>query len=117
MPPHAVFNQQGRRPVGQVDQDAEIARALQAQEMHRANHPSQHRRSSGGGQAPGHEERQRARDEQLKMALEANPEGFTSVPMLYVNVMLNNVQLKAFVDTGAQMTVMNLACATKCGLQ
>ena len=57
-----------------------------------------------------------ARDEQLKMALEVNPEAFVKVPMLYVACTLNNVPLTAFVDTGAQMTVMTAKCAQKCGL-
>ena len=39
----------------------------------------------GAGQHdPQREARHRARDEQLKMALEVNPEAFVSVPMLYV---------------------------------
>ena len=56
------------------------------------------------------------RDEQLRMALEANPEAFISVPMLYVQATLNDVAVKAFVDTGAQMTVMNLDMAQRCKL-
>lgn len=36
--------------------------------------------------------------------------------MLYVRCTLNNVGLSAFVDTGAQMTVMTLNCARKCNL-
>ena len=59
--------------------------------------------SSGGGRHdPEREARHKARDEQLKMALEVNPEAFVSVPMLYVQCLLNNTPVKAFVDTGAQ---------------
>ena len=36
--------------------------------------------------------------------------------MLYVPCTLNEVSIKAFVDTGAQMTVMNVQCAQKCNL-
>jgi len=50
------------------------------------------------------------------MALEANPEAFVQVPMLYVRCTLNDHPLKAFVDTGAQMTVMSAQCAQKCRL-
>ena len=50
------------------------------------------------------------------MAMEVNPEAFVHVPMLYVQCLLNNVPLKAFVDTGAQMTVMTVQCAKKCNL-
>ena len=106
----------------QVDSDAAIARAMQAQEYHATTHRAQAGAApSGHAQrapaASGHAERQRARDEQLKLAMEATPEAFCKVPMLYVRCTLNDVPLKAFVDTGAQMTVMSLECAQKCKLQ
>jgi len=80
----------------------------------------QHAGVSGGlpGREPVREReaRHRLRDKQLEMALEVNPEAFVSVPMLYVQCELNNVPIKAFVDTGAQMTVMNTKCAQRTGL-
>ena len=106
----------------QAKSDEAIARALQAQEYHQSTHRVQAHHvgraagSGGGGHAPGHAERQQARDEQLRMALEANPEGFVKVPMLFVRCTLNDVPLKAFVDTGAQCTVMSLECAQRCKL-
>ena len=94
----------------QISLDSQIAKALQAQENHRARHPGRH--SGGqhsGGHGSGRDPRdvrhgsgRDPRDEQLRIALEANPEGFVSVPMLYVACTLNEVPLKAFVDTGAQ---------------
>jgi len=100
----------------QVDSDAASARALKAQEYHATTHRA-HQPSGAAPAASGHAERQRARDEQLKLAMEATPEAFCKVPMLYVRCTLNDVPLKAFVDTGAQMTVMSLECAQKCKLQ
>ena len=119
----------------QAKSDEAMARALQAQEYNQSTQrvqqpphrsggggPAQllqqppHQRGSSSGHAPGHAERQAARDEQLKMALEANPEAFVSVPMLFVRCTLNDVPLKAFVDTGAQMTVMSIETAQKCKL-
>ena len=109
----------------QVRGDEAIARALQEQEYHKQSHraPTDPRHASGGHAASaghaassGHAERQLVRDEQLRMALEANPEAFVSVPMLHVNCTLNDVPLKAFVDTGAQMTVMSLQTAQRCKL-
>ena len=49
-------------------------------------------------------------------AMENNPEAFAAVFMLYVNVTINNAPLKAFVDSGAQMTIMSKDCAERCGL-
>lgn len=108
----------GRGSSRQEEQDEALARALQAQEYHsrtRGRPPAPHG-DYAEQRIPGHEERQRARDEQLRMAIEVNPEAFVHVPMLYVRCTLNNVALRAFVDTGAQMTVMTLDCAKKCNL-
>ena len=156
------------RQQAQQAQDQKLAQMLQAQEFHRAQHPShlvhgghhaghqgghhaghigggahgghgggipammggggrgglQAMLMGGGGNSGGHggghdaarEARHRARDEQLEMALAANPEAFVSVPMLYVNCMLNDVPLKAFVDTGAQVTVLSVKGAQRCNL-
>lgn len=54
--------------------------------------------------------------ENFEAALEHNPEAFGSVHMLYVDIEVNCVPLKAFVDSGAQTTIMNRSCAEKCGL-
>jgi DNA damage-inducible protein 1 len=47
------------------------------------------------------------------MAMEANPEAFATVTMLYVNMDVNGIALKAFVDSGAQMTIMGKSTAEK----
>ncbi|OLY84678.1 DNA damage-inducible protein 1 [Smittium mucronatum] len=52
----------------------------------------------------------------MEDALEHNPESFASVSMLYIDTEVNNHHIKAFVDSGAQATIMNTSCAERCGL-
>ncbi|KAF3783839.1 DNA damage-inducible protein 1 [Nymphaea thermarum] len=59
---------------------------------------------------------QRGIDENWEAALEHNPEGFARVVMLYVDMEVNGVPLKAFVDSGAQSTIISKSCAERCGL-
>lgn len=48
--------------------------------------------------------------------MEYTPEVFGSVSMLFVNMEVNNVPVQAFVDSGAQVTIMTVEFANKCGL-
>ena len=52
-----------------------------------------------------------------EMAFEVNPEAFVPVPMLYAACSVNDVPLKAFVDTGDQMAVMTAKCVQHCKLE
>lgn len=55
-------------------------------------------------------------DMNMQQAYEHHPENFAQVTMLYVLVYVNKVAVQAFVDTGAQMTIISKECVEKCHL-
>lgn len=61
--------------------------------------------------------RQENVSENMHAALEHNPESFGRVVMLFVDCKINALEgVKAFVDSGAQTTIISKTCAERCGL-
>jgi len=61
-------------------------------------------------------DRQKLVNEQYRDAMQEYPESMGRVLMLYIEANINNKPLQAFVDSGAQTTIMSKKCAERCGI-
>lgn len=72
--------------------------------------------SQGGGGMAAMEGVEPAVAENFEAAYERNPESFGQVTMLFVDAKINNVSVTAFVDSGAQATILSVDAAKRCGI-
>ena len=55
-------------------------------------------------------------EDNFVQAYEHTPEAFGRVVMLYISCSVNRTAITAFIDSGAQMTIMNERTAERCGI-
>jgi len=91
----------------------------------RTQEAEQFRRANMFNADPFNLEAQKAIEEEIRMenvnenfanATEFTPEAFGRVVMLYIDCEVHNTPIKAFIDTGAQMSIMSQSCAERCGI-
>jgi DNA damage-inducible protein 1 len=61
--------------------------------------------------------KENAIEENLQKAVDEIPESLTSVNMLYIPATINGVELKLFVDTGAQISIMPFETVCNLGME
>lgn len=99
----------------------EFASMLQRQRQERADRDMQRIRTMNADPFDLEAQKQIAEEirmsnvnQNMEIAMEYSPESFGKVVMLYINCKLDGHPVKAFVDSGAQMTFMSVACAERC---
>ncbi|KRX01002.1 UBA-like protein [Pseudocohnilembus persalinus] len=55
-------------------------------------------------------------EQQRDLAMDQHPEFFGRISMLYINISINGHPIQAFVDSGAESTIISASLAEKCGL-
>lgn len=70
-----------------------------------------------GVSSPAEIAKHKKQQDNLDMAYEKIPHTLFPVTMLYIPIVINDVYITAFVDTGAMISIMNYETAVLCGLE
>ncbi|XP_025829675.1 protein DDI1 homolog 2 isoform X2 [Agrilus planipennis] len=105
---------------GSLDTFASVLReqvqARQEREQQRLRMMNAHPFDTEAQRLIAEEIRQKNIEANMEAAMEYNPETFGTVTMLYINCKVNGIPVKAFIDSGAQTTIMSSSCAEKCNI-
>ncbi|KAB0798649.1 hypothetical protein PPYR_09645 [Photinus pyralis] len=105
---------------GNIDTFANVLReqvqARQDRDQQRLRMMNAHPFDSEAQRLIAEEIRQKNIEANMEAAMEYNPETFGTVTMLYINCRVNGVHVKAFIDSGAQTTIMSSSCAERCNI-
>ncbi|XP_022857617.1 DNA damage-inducible protein 1-like isoform X2 [Olea europaea var. sylvestris] len=96
--------------------DPELAQAILGNGLNMIQDISSTRNRQRGELWGQREEEMKAIDEIWAAAIDYNPEAFAKEVMVYVDMEVNSVPLKAIVSSAAQSTIISKSCAERCGL-
>ncbi|CAA2981752.1 DNA damage-inducible 1 isoform X1 [Olea europaea subsp. europaea] len=96
--------------------DPELAQAILGNGLNMIQDISSTRNRQRGELWGQREEEMKAIDEIWATAIDYNPEAFAKEVMVYVDMEVNSVPLKAIVSSAAQSTIISKSCAERCGL-
>jgi len=99
-----------------LQEQAAIKRQQEAQEHMRVQQLNRDPFDPAAQAAIAEEIRLKNVNENMEQSIEYNPEAWGRVIMLYIDCEVNGVPVKAFVDSGAQSTIMSVQCAERCNI-
>jgi len=113
---HAILNDDIEYIRNVLQEEAARKRQQEAQEHMRVQQLNRDPFDPAAQAAIAEEIRLKNVNENMEQSIEYNPEAWGRVIMLYIDCEVNGVPVKAFVDSGAQSTIMSVQCAERCNI-